>query len=572
MSLEKTTIDPGDLGNAIENSVNDWQCRRAAIINQDDGITSQGDAPVQENLGCDETTNDQTKVRRSMRNHKLRSKSCSEISSLQPKKQTRCVKPIIECEEDIDIDEGNELVKMIKTKLTMSSPKLAIHPPSLEETVTPESSPAKSIFSPTLTKSNSSHHTETVSCHPHSDINPAILAIIQGYQNTISQIIYVSDDRYDRILNLQQQQLENFQKQQQEQFSFFQKQIMQHQYHQQPVEIPPQPQPTPDLTLPSPTIIFEEITNPSGAGNNEISKKKKGGKKKNVKPQDSLKQQQEKNHENQKSTKSMPTCSSITITNSIPGNSNDSNNNKKATNETSTKLANAAAGSMISKRKELSGDVKTPPPSLKLIPSDSDDITGSTPITCKTPHKEPKLQDKMVMVLGSSIVKHASGRNIWEYSGYRTKICCFPGAGYQKLADHTEVELQYAKPEVAILHVGGNDLANSIEVDTIAENIAYLGLQIKERGVKRVAISGMTPRKNLIKEIPLLNKTLQTMCKTYGFDFIDNGNIKFGYKGWDGQPKSHLSADRIHLNYSGVELLEDNFIYYLKDLKIVDEN
>ena len=75
----------------------------------------------------------------------------------------------------------------------------------------------------------------------------------------------------------------------------------------------------------------------------------------------------------------------------------------------------------------------------------------------------------------------------------------------------------------------------------------------------------MTPRKNLTKEIPLLNKTLQIMCKTYGFDFIDNGNIKFAYKGWEGQPKSHLSGDHIHLNYSGVELLEDNFIYYLRD-------
>ena len=133
------------------------------------------------------------------------------------------------------------------------------------------------------------------------------------------------------------------------------------------------------------------------------------------------------------------------------------------------------------------------------------------------------------------------------------------------------MELNYAKPQVAILHVGGNDLANKIETDEIAENIAYLGLQMKERGVKRIAISGMTPRKNLIKEIPQLNKALQSICKTYDFDFIDNSNIKFGFRGWDGQPKSHLSVDRIHLNYSGVELLEDNYIYYLKDLKVADD-
>ena len=134
------------------------------------------------------------------------------------------------------------------------------------------------------------------------------------------------------------------------------------------------------------------------------------------------------------------------------------------------------------------------------------------------------------------------------------------------------MELKYAKPEVAILHVGGNDLADHKEPGDIADNIAYLGLQMKDRGVKRIAISGMTPRKNLMKEIPLLNEALQSMCKTYGFDYINNSNIKFGYRGWDGQPKSHLSVDRIHLDYSGVELLEDNYIYYLRDLKIVDEN
>ena len=127
------------------------------------------------------------------------------------------------------------------------------------------------------------------------------------------------------------------------------------------------------------------------------------------------------------------------------------------------------------------------------------------------------------------------------------------------------------QPEVAILHVGGNDVANKIDVEQITENIAYLGLEVKQRGASKVAISGMTPRIGLRKEIPQLNTSLKTMCKTYGFDFIDNTNIKFKYMGWDGEPKSHLSGDQVHLNYSGVEILEGNYICYLRSLKGGDQ-
>jgi len=109
---------------------------------------------------------------------------------------------------------------------------------------------------------------------------------------------------------------------------------------------------------------------------------------------------------------------------------------------------------------------KAIPSAIHLTPSNTT-ATGSKPLT-STVHHGPKLQQKSVMVLDSSIVKHVGGRNIHEYSGYKTKVCCFPGAGNKKLADHTEVELNYAKPEVAILHVGGIDLANNIEIDEIA--------------------------------------------------------------------------------------------------------
>ena len=154
------------------------------------------------------------------------------------------------------------------------------------------------------------------------------------------------------------------------------------------------------------------------------------------------------------------------------------------------------------------------------------------------------------------------GGIIRKQSHYNTKICSFPGAGVEKVADHTEVELKYKTPEIAILYAGGNDLANKIEIETIVDNLAYLGLEMKDRGVKKIAISGMCPRKDLMHLIPALNKELKGMCRHYGYDFISNSNFSYEYD---------LCYDKVHLNYDGVAILENNFIKYLRGLSLGNE-
>jgi hypothetical protein len=166
------------------------------------------------------------------------------------------------------------------------------------------------------------------------------------------------------------------------------------------------------------------------------------------------------------------------------------------------------------------------------------------------------------MILGSSIIKHMRGGNIKKLSGKYSKVCCYPGAGSEKVADHAEVELKYSLPGIAILHCGGNDIANGLEIDEVVENVAYLGRELKNRGVKKVAVSGMIPRINLKEEIPKLNNALKDMCQKEGMDYISNKNI---YYRW------HLSKDKVHLNFDGVEILERNFIHYLKGLKLGNE-
>ena len=47
------------------------------------------------------------------------------------------------------------------------------------------------------------------------------------------------------------------------------------------------------------------------------------------------------------------------------------------------------------------------------------------------------------------------------------------------MADHAEVELKYKLPEIAILHAGGNDLANGSTTDDIASNLSFLECELK---------------------------------------------------------------------------------------------
>ena len=141
--------------------------------------------------------------------------------------------------------------------------------------------------------------------------------------------------------------------------------------------------------------------------------------------------------------------------------------------------------------------------------------------------RQPRKVD--AMLLGSSIVKHVRGHFIKERSGKYVKVCSFPGAGTEKVCDHTEVELKYALPTSVIIHAGSNDIANNMSNDDITDNLAYLGCELLDRGVKNIAISGMVPRWKMRSKIPELNKKLKSMCKTYRFAFIDNDNIYYNH-------------------------------------------
>ena len=176
--------------------------------------------------------------------------------------------------------------------------------------------------------------------------------------------------------------------------------------------------------------------------------------------------------------------------------------------------------------------------------------------------KPPKKLD--CAIFGDSIIKHAKGGKIGRPLKKWVKVCSYPGAGSEKVADHAEVELKYLQPEAVIIHAGGNDVANDMDVSEVADNLAYLALELKDRGVKKIALSSQTQRVNCKDKITKLNKAISNVCRTYKLDLIDNSNIKYSFRGKNGEERSHLTdSDYIHLNFEGIKILENNFKKYL---------
>ena len=121
------------------------------------------------------------------RTYATRSKSCSHIDyqpeRLLPAEQSQ--HQIME--EDNDIDDGNELVEMLRTKFTMKSPKLKLtnSPAELNHMSSPKSSSTKPVETSSISNSSSQQ--------PDNQYAMMFKAMIDAHQNTICNIITASE-------------------------------------------------------------------------------------------------------------------------------------------------------------------------------------------------------------------------------------------------------------------------------------------------------------------------------------------------------------------------------------------
>ena len=102
-----------------------------------------------------------------------------------------------------------------------------------------------------------------------------------------------------------------------------------------------------------------------------------------------------------------------------------------------------------------------------------------------------------VAVFGDSIPKRVSAYHLSNETGTRAKIRSYPGADSCKLNRHMAIEIENNAPEIAIVHVGSNDLANKVPTKRIMENMKDIVRTLQDAGTNYIFISGLIGRKDL---------------------------------------------------------------------------
>ena len=107
----------------------------------------------------------------------------------------------------------------------------------------------------------------------------------------------------------------------------------------------------------------------------------------------------------------------------------------------------------------------------------------------------------------------------------------FPGANSKDLNHYVIPTLNNVKPDVALIHVGTNDVrkrnGNFRDENEIANEILEVGRNCRKNGVNKVFVSSIVCRRkpeenDLVQKI---NRSVMNMCVNEGYIFVDNSSI-----------------------------------------------
>ena len=181
-----------------------------------------------------------------------------------------------------------------------------------------------------------------------------------------------------------------------------------------------------------------------------------------------------------------------------------------------------------------------------------------------TAKKADKKADKRRsgVILGDSMVKHVYGWELKEKCGDNCNVYVksFPGATTKDMYSYSQPSID-RKPDIAILHVGTNDLVTrrgeemKSEVE-IAQGIVDLADHIRNHDIE-VVVSGVIARgeKHLDKKREKVNFILEDLCSEKKLTFIDHPNI---------EATKHLNRSKLHLNSLGDTILTNNLLSSLR--------
>ena len=178
----------------------------------------------------------------------------------------------------------------------------------------------------------------------------------------------------------------------------------------------------------------------------------------------------------------------------------------------------------------------------------------------QTEDKNDRRNEKSVIILGDSIVKHLNG---WELSKRlpRCKVYVkhLSGSKAQCIKYYLKPSLRQ-NPSHFILHVGSNDLTSEKSSKAIAKEIMNIAVSIKSEAHDVSVLTNIIVRTDIqqlnLKAIEV-NNLLADFCKEMNFSLIDNSKPV---------QAQYLNNSRLHLNKKGSQVLSD--VYCKEIVKI----
>ncbi|CAG2204011.1 unnamed protein product [Mytilus edulis] len=163
--------------------------------------------------------------------------------------------------------------------------------------------------------------------------------------------------------------------------------------------------------------------------------------------------------------------------------------------------------------------------------------------TVPIPNRFTGENNKTTLIIGSSILKGIQPRGLQN-----TEVCTNRGANIDRLIDVLQKK-DMSTYRTIIIHIGGNDLDNGDNLQSIRDNyeaLLYL-LNFKCHPHCKFVVSGILPRKGLNMHNP--NEMLKDLCEQFNLQFIDHTNM-FYDKNYN-LSYSFFHHDGIHLSKKG---------------------
>ena len=180
-----------------------------------------------------------------------------------------------------------------------------------------------------------------------------------------------------------------------------------------------------------------------------------------------------------------------------------------------------------------------------------------------------KNKPKNIVLFSDSILKNL---RMDEFNSYvengQTDLKTFSGARANQMHKSMVRSLKENDYDIAIVHVGINDLLNRRNIDDscieeICNDIINVGMRCRDFNIGMIFISGISYSARIRVDIlSRVNKSLESMCCNNGFFFINNGRVS----------ESDLWTDGIHLLERGQRINANNLINNLNHFLFLAKN